>query len=82
MAGYRRGFRLYYSIPTPTVGMPADSTAKTYGSELNFYIPKNCMDSLENAVARINVPAFSGFSGGAYVRYVNNCRSEGNILAV
>ena len=46
--------------------------SKTYGGELNFYIPKNVLQSLEHAVARINVPAFSGFSGGAYVRYVNN----------
>ena len=46
--------------------------AKAFPNELKFYIPRQGEQMLKNVYLRIDLPAVSGFSGGSYVRFVNN----------
>lgn len=45
--------------------------SKNYGNELRFQVPRVGNMKLKHAFLRVDLPAFTGFSGGAYVRYVN-----------
>ena len=46
--------------------------SKSFGNELRFQIPRLGSLNLKQCNLRIDLPAFSGFSGGAYVRFCNN----------
>ena len=46
--------------------------SKKFGNELRFQIPRIGNQLLQDIRLRVDLPAFSGFSGGSYVRFVNN----------
>lgn len=50
----------------------AGGQSPTYGTEMIFYVPKLGKMNLKDIFLRVDVPAVSGYSGGAYVRFVNN----------
>lgn len=46
--------------------------SKSFGNELRFQIPRLGSLNLKQCNLRIDLPSFSGFSGGTYVRFCNN----------